>query len=170
MKRFVICIIFVIIFISSGVFLNGEFNQIREENEPYLSQKSQMIQLFNDHKDTFQKIADGLQNEKLLNYQYNSNYKIEGIYNVFTQVYKHNDIISDIIFAIDKLGMTNIDKIGDVLCIYQYKPIIYSDVFIGMKYAYRENQWKFYYHHEFSSCTHKNKVIYKLYDIFYNTF
>lgn len=141
----------------------------QRETEPYLVSKNQMMELFENNRTVFQNIADGLASEqKIIQFQYNSNDGLEEVNRVFMEVYDHADVISDITYIIDGLHMTNIVKVDDGVRIFQYKPVIYSDIFIGMMYSYDTKQWKYYYQHDYINC-HHNKFIYKIYDLLYNS-
>ena len=66
------------------------------------------------------------------------------------------------------VGITNIEKYGEYITLYQYEPIAFSDIKIGMKYSISDKAWTYYYDHNYDDCCHDHKVVYRVYDFLFN--
>ena len=135
-------------------------------NRPYLSNREQLKGVFYTNLNRFEKVMKDIDFSKDILFQYNSNLGDEQIYSIFGQ----SELSENILFLIKNVGMTNFQKAKDDshLLIYQYAPIISSDIYIGVEYDYTTEKWEYYYHHNYNSCRHNNRLIYRLYDCLFN--
>ncbi|MDP4153638.1 MAG: hypothetical protein Q8865_09420 [Bacillota bacterium] len=121
--------------------------------------------LFNQNRERFDNIGEALKGHKgNIIFQYNSNYGLKQVDAEFGD----GSASDDIKFLIDKLKMTNIFKGDGSHMIYQCKPVEFSDIELGITFDYTKNKWRYYYNHNYGMCTHKNKLVYRLYDMIFN--
>lgn len=165
-KNIYITITIILIVIIMLLVIINIFKSIEKENGEYYSKRSQIEEIFYGNTDKLKKLADELYpGENIISFQYNSNFNNDQIYSQFG----YGEASEIILFLIDKYKFTNIDTGYGYLTVYQYPPIIYSDICIGVQYDYNKKQWKYYYQHDYKHCRHCYKKIYRLYDWMYNS-
>ena len=161
-KIFIILIIFIVL----GVVIFKGFKDIEKENFPYLSNYKQFQKIFNDNFDKFEQLAEEFSEyEDIINFQFNSNFGHEQVYNWFG----YGEASDIIIYFYEEYKLTNVTYVPGHFSIFQYPPIPSSDLNIGVRYNYEKRQWEYFYNHDYNMCWHKHKYIYRLYDLIYNT-
>ena len=166
MKRIQVIICSVIIVIALIAFFEYKFRLINFSNEPYLSNKKQFQNVFDANIEMFCKLVESGKYLNNLKFQYNSSLSDDQVYSL----YGNGELSESILFLIKNAGMTNFQKTdnGRYFLIYQYAPEFYSDVYIGIRYDYQMDVWTYYYNHDYNNCKHKNKIIYRFYDLLFN--
>ena len=167
MKRWLLIGTSAVLFIAVMIYIRYEFKLINLNNEPYLSNRDQFQNVFNSNIDRFYELVENGKCCNEMNFQYNLNLGDEQIYSIC----ENEEFAEDILFLVENAGMTNFQKTNDgrYFLIYQYAPVLFSDVCIGAKYDYQKENWTYYYQHDYNNCRHKNKIIYRLYDLIYNS-
>lgn len=155
-----------ILLIIVMVYIGYEFRLINLSNEPYLSNRQQFQDVFYANIDRFYKLVESGKYYNEINFQYNSSLSDEQVYSFFGK----EEFSEHMLFLIKNTGMTNFQKTDDdrYFLIYQYAPVIFSDIYIGAQYDYQKEDWTYYYHHDYSNCRHKNKILYRFYDLLFN--
>ena len=165
MKSKVYLTISIIVTITLITIVYFCFVSIEKENIPYFSNKEKFMDVFNKNSDLFESLVkQAEQIDGNILFQYNSTLGKEQILNEFGE----NDFSETVCKIINECGITNIQKYSDSMLIYQYAPIVASDVKIGIKYDYSTSKWSFYYHHDYDNCRHKYPMFYRVYDSFFN--
>lgn len=154
-----------VLLIVAMVYFTYEFRLIPLRNEPYLSNRQQFQHVFLAYQDQFDQVAEIGKNCSEINFRYNASLGDEQVYSAFEK----EDLAENVLFLIKNAGMTNFQKTDDrYFCVYQYAPVIFSDITIGAKYDYQKKTWIYVYHHDYSTCTHNNKLVYRVYDVLFN--
>ena len=164
-KRYIICICLIAAITIIMSYFKWQFKKIEISKSPYISNKKQFMEIFNQNNDLFNKFVEIIENtgvDKDIIYQYNSstNSMDIGINNDEIQ-----NIVSEMVINV---GITNIEKYGEYITLYQYEPIAFSDIKIGMKYSISDKAWTYYYDHNYDDCCHDHKVVYRVYDFLFN--
>ena len=144
--------------------LKYTFNKIHHINIPYLSNYQQFLGVFYTNKEYFEKIVEDCKLYNNFRFQYTSELNESEQFSSFYD----NKIVDDINCLVKSAKMTDFIKNDDFCIIYQYAPIVKSDINIGVRYNYSDNTWSYYYKHDYEHCRHKNKIVYCIYDFLYN--
>lgn len=164
MKKLIIigCSLCVLFLLVAIIYV---FDTIEKENKPYFSNKEQFMGVFYSNYEVFEKMAITADKmEDGVNFQYNSNYESEQV----TSKFGSGDFSDLVWVAVQYCGMTNFQKVDGSFLVYQYAPIIGSDMYIGAKYSYHTSEWEYYYYHDYAACKHVHKLIYRFYDFLFN--
>lgn len=165
MKKLLSIILIFIIAWSVILYTGRKFEEIRAENAPYLANKEQFIEVFDENQETFYNLVKPLIDlDKDIIFQYNSACDDSQ----FLTEIGDTEVADTVKELVVNAQMTNIIKYNDWITVYQYEPIVFSDIEIGVKYYISSGEWFYYYKHDYDNCRHKNKICYKLYDLLFN--
>ncbi|MBE7043381.1 MAG: hypothetical protein E7399_07825 [Ruminococcaceae bacterium] len=166
MKRRLLIGVSAFLFIVVMIYIRYEFEYINLSNEPYFSNRKQFQDVFTSNIDRFYELVENGKCCNGMNFQYNMSLGDDQVYSICG----NKKFAENMLFLVKNTGMTNFRKTNDdrYFLIYQYAPVFFSDVCIGAKYDYQKENWTYYYQHDYNNCRHKNKIIYRLYDLIYN--
>ncbi len=166
MKKLTLITIFVIIIITTAILSRYVFLSIEMGNKPYLTNRQQFTEIFYSNISRFEQIVQAADIESDILFQYNSNFGDEQVYDKFG----HGEFSDTMLFLINDLGITNFQKSKgeQYFLIYQYAPVVGSDIYIGVRFNYLKEEWEYYYYHNYAMCRHSNKYIYWIYDHIFN--
>ena len=141
------------------------YNEIPKISSPYFYNKDNIVGVYIANVDLFEAVVK-YSNEFGENnpFHYNSNLGDEQVYNRFG----NGEVANVIIDIVKHCNLTDFYKLGDYLYIYQYLPITYCELKIGMKYDLKYSKWYYYYYHDYADCHHKHRKLYRIYDLLYN--
>ena len=160
----VVCCIFFILLLFGG-FLVNQFTFIEHKNIPYLSNKEQFKGVFYSNINVFKDAADGIAvRGEQFNFQYNPNYGKEQM----TAIFGDGTLSNSIWTLIKHCGITNIDCTNNSIRMYQYAPIAFNDICLGVNYDAESMRWTYYYQHNYDRCNHQWALLYRMYDMLFN--
>lgn len=171
MKRFfAIAIVVLCIIVTYFGIQFKEIEKVTSErlSAPLLTKRSQVEKLFYDNETRFNETADALaENGQTIHFEYNADIGEEQF-----SVFEDSNLIEDVKFIVHELGMWHITVEPELKFVefIQVDPRVFADIQIGVCYGYQQDQrvWLFRYFHDID-CKHKHKLVYKIYDLFYNT-
>lgn len=165
LKKMMRLITFIIIILCFIIYAERNFIAIETKRQPYLTNKKQVIALFNETQKAFNDLVAVMANvNRNILFQYNAAQSDEQFLSEIGDTNTAN-IVREIVV---RTQMTNFQKYNDKIIVYQYAPIVYSDIQIGVLYNISSNEWFYYYKHDYDNCRHKNKFFYILYDLLFN--
>lgn len=143
------------------LYLFFMFEKIEVNNEPFLSKKEDCMKVFHENKKYFDYLRKSDATDYF--YKFTPGQAEQQLYEMFDV-----ETADVILYLVNNAGMTDFTKTGGSILIYQVKPVLSSDIRIGMRYMENSGKWEYYYFHDYKRCIHSHKVTYFIYDVLFN--